>query len=775
MPTPTISPTDLAVTVGTPVRFGVDTSAAAGVTEVWVTEKDGGARIVQLPTQDPATDGRPVVDKVQWDKERGEDDTASFEIHRYARDGDDNYWLSHINQWTTDVQIVQDQKVVFWGPVTLRPTVLAAARVKIDAVGAGWRIGRKMMTPTDTQWSHNFIRNGSFTNGWSHWSPSSGPGAGVLDTVDFETGTQSVRLEPGDMLEQTIRLGFSENYDARLRARVKVDATISAAELRVDRDGLQQTIRGRVGISADTPRGQWVWLVIDVRVVNTGNLLPAEPTVTVDGIVGSGYVRVDRVEWQVRPESLGLPGRPRPVAGWLSPSLAAAHIVATCGADLNMSVLTDPTNDGPDLYPEWISTPMRGSEALRAIVEQSGQEQRWLYSATTRVLEAKTLIGTEYAPSDLTFRLAGGEGAGTSGNVVGLAGDGGIPNPVTRVIARSEDGFTDTAEDTSQLDGMVFEQLEQVPVGVTRLGEWAQAKLRASNDEVTVYPLGVTDRSLLSTIDIGDRVRLVANDGPDTIDRLVRVEKLTATPGEAVPLQLVCAPWVEPDEGLKVPRGAKATTWQNVSDEVTFHGRRLNDVERRLTDARGVERFDELLDVAAKDDDAPDDGDVPVWDSTRERWVPGAAAGGSGAYSSACAVGTWTAGVFSAYGMRWSQRSDEALAIEAAVYDDGLLVTARGNYHVSVVAATASGSAEVEVRVVVDSFNGWRWDGEVNTCRPFAQPQDQGAGVAAASLDLMLHAGAALRVECSASEVVYWVLTVHWLHDAPVAAGNCQS
>lgn len=782
MPTVALTPLDVEWAAGTVDRLS--TVASGADTEVWLTGKDGGARIVRIPTVSDdvlAPDGRPVADKVRWARKVGANDTGSFELARYAKDGDDNYWLSLIEQWTADVQIVHGGVVRVWGPVQTRPVVFGAPRVRIDVLGAGYRLGTKMMTPADTVWSLNRVRNPQFTNGWSHWSPSSGPGAGSLDAGKFETGTQSVKLDAGEGVRQSLRIGISANYDARLRARVWVDAGITTAVLRIERDGLQQTIRGRAAISADTPRGQWVWLVLDVRVVNAGTLLPAEPDVIVDGITGTGSVWVDRVELQIRPESLGLPQR-APVAGWLSPSLAAATIIATAGDDLNMSTLTDPTNDGEDIAAEWIVTPMRASEALRIAAEQSGQEQRWLYTPTARILEAKTLVGTEHDPTSVTLRPVAGEGAGTRGNIAGLEDPqgAGVPAPVTRVIARSEDGFTDSAQDLSGFGGAVFEKLVQAPVGVTDLALFAQAELRASNEDTTVYSLAITDPDLIGVLDIYDRVKLVASDGPDVVDRWVRIEALEVEPGAAVPMTVQASPWVEPDSGLKVPRGAKARTWQSTSDELTFQGRRLNDVERRLTDTKGVERFDELLDVAAVDADAPDDGDVPIYDAARERWVPGPAAGGTGGYATARATGDTTPDSW----LDWSEASDPTW--EPTLYAGGLatdvcggiVVAEPGFYDVAVVGVS-------EDAFTIEAFSdstagGWQWASEADEVPPFCRSNlkimegaDAGDGGASGSIQMALPADHRVLVRIVTAGFVEWSLSLELVAPADIVDGTC--
>ena len=130
MPTTALTPLDVEWTTGEVARF--TTEASGSDVEVWLCEKDGGPRVVRLPTVADdvlAPDGRPVVDNVEWKRKRGADDEASFDISRYAKDGDDVFWLSLIEQWESDVQIVHGGVVKFWGPVRSRPTVFGADRV----------------------------------------------------------------------------------------------------------------------------------------------------------------------------------------------------------------------------------------------------------------------------------------------------------------------------------------------------------------------------------------------------------------------------------------------------------------------------------------------------------------------------------------------------------------------------------------------------------------------------------------------------------------------
>lgn len=630
MPTPALTPTDVVWSSVAPTRLGAvewDPETDDRL-EVWVCDKSGGPRVVKLPAD--------VATNVSWTQTLGEPGEGSFDIARYRTETDDpeatDWWIDRLSQWETEAQIVWEGEIRHWGPVADVPDVPGAELATIPSPDCTWYAGQTVMRAADQVWSRNWVRNPSFASGLSQWITD-----GSIDTSIKESGyAQSLRLDVGESAEQTLTIGLGPSYDAKIRARVRIESGVTDAVLRVERTDLTQTIRAQASISELTPRDQWVWLVVDVRVYNPG-VLPAEPTISIEATSGSGGINVQQMEWTVRPESLGLPGVTAR-APYFTPSLAVAGIVARFGEDRAIGVLTDPLTDGAPIQAIWQTRgDMYASEALRALSDrEDGIEYRWLYSPTARVLEAKQLIGQEHDPGQLTLVVSvddSGDGGSdhAAGTIAKLSGSGGVDKPTTRVIARGEDGFSDTAEDLSGWGGQVFEEVVTVPMGITDKSAYAQAHLMNANTSTRTWDLTLTDHDLISVLRIGDRVTMVLDDGPSQFNGLVRVERITYAPGSATPITLTVSPWVDPGARVKMPRPAKALSLSTAEDE--HHGlvRRVTDVERRLINTGGVDRLEDLLDVDVvyEGDESVADGDVLTWDEDTQRWVGAAASGGS--------------------------------------------------------------------------------------------------------------------------------------------------
>lgn len=600
--------------------------------EVWICDTGGGARIVQIPVG--------IADDVTWSDTRGAQATATFTLDRYAKDPDDDtYWLTKIPRVTSEIQIVWEGRVVHWGPVVGIKSPLGAARASITVADPQWYFGRRLTDSTESVWSRNFVSNPRFDQGFSNWTNS----GGALDTGVKETGTQSVLLETGDDIQQTVQVGLTPSWRGLARARVWVEAAAVGGEFRLERSDLVQTIRAAAQVDAETPRDQWTWLTIDLVVSNPGPL-PALLDLRVDGPDSGGDLWLDRIELQASPESLGIPGAAQRVQ-IMNPSDAAASLIATGGEGVNIAAIVDESSVLAGVDAVWLQRgDMFVSEAQRSLSDRDGGlEFRTVYSLTTRAVEALELVGVEHDPADVTLRVNTGTGAPTNGNATSLDLDGGVANPTTRVRARSEEGFFDEASDPAAWGGLVLEDVVQVPLGIglRDLGKFANARLMDSEGLTNGLRLELSDLSLVSTLRRGDRVKVTVNDGPDVVDALHRIESITYKPGvSAAPVEVDLTVWVDPGPEVVLPRPAAALVPLTLEGVQIVQGRRLFDVERRLANAaQDTNRLEDLLDVdvAYEGVDVIADGDVLTWDEASQRWI-GAEGGGGGGTADAATI-----------------------------------------------------------------------------------------------------------------------------------------
>lgn len=761
------APLEWHVELGSVTRLRAGGGDGTGSLRVYLRDKAGGPRLAEIPPH--------VWSDVEWEETRGQAPTASLSISRTAMDDDLGvYWVQRLQQWTREIEIVWEGETVFWGPISNIPEAWGQPFTRVTCVGAEWYFGRRKMLGSEVFWSRNFVVNPQFDQGFSHWTNEAGGASdrGTLDSAVKETGMQSVRLAPGESLQQRVKWNIPDaSFSPRVRVRLRADAGITDATLRFERSDFVQAISQSAQIGPLTPRDQWVWLTVDSRFVATH--LPIQSYITITDIAGSGDVWVDRVEAIIDPRSFRLRA-PDALRPYMTKSVAAATIVDRVNSELslNIGVLTDPLTDGERIAQPW-EPGMFCSQALRALSDlEDGLEYRWSYASDTRILEAKALVGEEHAPEDVDLRVAG-----VAANVRGGSATGGVDQPVSRMIARDEDGFTDQAEDLGKYDGLILEDQVQAPMGVRDLASLANARLAASNDDTRAWTLEVSDRALISRVRLLDRVPMEVDDGPDQFSGLVRVERRRCRPGAAVPLELTVSRWVDPGLLPKVPRAAKPIVPPGIDDQVIDLSRRTYDLEQRVAGVGGVETLAELLDVDVSDDYAPFDGDVLTYDEGLRLWVPGVGGGGGG-------------GGGGSLPMMYVIGEAGDFAYEDVVYDFwdgdiGLVPTmGGGGAQVASIAPTEPGLWHFVANVIdgagtvriISSSNagGWRFD-EFDSvpCRPFPSTRDE----LSVSVDMpcVRRTGS---TDCTGAAIVVtgdvvWTLQAHRLHYTEMIEGNC--
>jgi len=204
-----------------------------------------------------------------------------------------------------------------------------------------------------------------------------------------------------------------------------------------------------------------------------------------------------------------------------------------------------------------------------------------------------------------------------------------------------------------------------------------------------------------------------------------------------------------------------------LADALVVVERRLLSLERRFRElaASSAKYLFQLLDVSITYDgpEAVVDGDVLTYDAALEKWV-NAAPSGAGQYASIRVddeEGTGTT-------LRWSLASEPGLFIEPVTSGGtrGAVVTAAGVYQVNAW-AWSDGTA---IRVLV---YGPQIDVDSEPCLGQSAADDGVTGAAASTL-MALPAGGHVAVTVTHDgTVARWTLTMHLVHEADVAEGDC--
>lgn len=504
----------------------------------WVTEI-GGPRLFEVPAE-------AILDAT-WSKGLDKTSSATVVIDRYHKLEDESWLQNRFQRVVTEVQIGWDGLIRAWGPVLDRARTPGSEACQVKTSGWPYWYGCRLVGDEQPTWSREWLVNPQFADDLAGWTTQGTP---TLDTGDFETGTQSVQLEDGDAITQRVWVGQSGEYQLRVWVRAKVPEGVddTSEAVRVWATGVADTFQTRQVWGDAETHTAWTWVIVDATVRHAAGAAPKGIHVQVSGGPG-GTVKVDQVMMQISPAHLpggGRGGQTR--ARQLSQRLAFQSLVNVVGPDFNIRPAA--TLDGRTINAPWANRPdVFASEGFRQLTDaDEGVEHTELNTDTDRIDLMSDLIGVQHDPEDVTLRvrIAGGPG---NCSLIGPINDA-TGRPVSEMIVMGEEQFWGSYRDETAYDGKLLQDLAQAPTGTptSELDRRAKHELEAgrADDLSTVLTLVVEDLDVASLLDVGDRVHLVLDDGPDQIDDLVRIQSGEWAPLSAQPLKITVVPWVEP-------------------------------------------------------------------------------------------------------------------------------------------------------------------------------------------------------------------------------------
>ena len=477
--------------------------------QVWVTGV-GGPRLHDITA---------AVVSASWSERLGSmpSSSASLEVERYALldDEDPGSWVvAELLRVEREVQIVHRGRVVFWGPVISLSRQVGAATVDVSCAGAEWWFGVRLIADVDEDvFGVEQIR-----------PPAVFDPARDVVTDPFEWG----------------RTVWFATSDWRFTADVFVDSSVADATpiLSVEVPGGTSDPRvAGVVTAGQLSRDVWTTAVVTMTIPVTGG---AGRALTLD-VSGSGASAGDvlcrEVSAQVSPTSVGLDEEETPEARFYSAASSWLEIV-TYVSDFGFVGWAE--SDGPMGQTGWKRPDVFASEAARHLTESVGGPEIDidLYPAV-RIARLRDRRGVEHDPGDLTLDTT---------SVVSFGGwASGVGRPITEWVVANDEGFTGSYHDTSLFGGLRLQEFIAAPTGTPASTLRARAEWQASQ-AATTYSEEITasvEMVHVTTLRLGDRVRVVVDDGPDQWDGLMRVMSRTVDPSAAA-FEVALVPWVEP-------------------------------------------------------------------------------------------------------------------------------------------------------------------------------------------------------------------------------------
>lgn len=493
--------------------------AATGL-EVHVTAV-GGARTIQVPTE--AIIGCTYTDPLDGSV------TAELVIDRYYQMPDTSWLAHHIAPISPaavrEIQIVSDGKVVCWGPPIRGRRDVASGEFAVTVADADWWLGHVLLPGVDPSWGREWLTNPEWADGTLKGWFGVGP---TVTPVGAESGF-NVDLDGSDLAQQ-VHFPFDRSVLVRWTARVWVAASVpDATVIMVARvpAGTQDPPVTRQILASQVNRDQWQTVVVEFEVTNEGSFdggRTATFRFKADGTL-SPDVRVDETSVQVNAASLGVEIPERKFSPWMTQQQAHFAVIHAVGEQFNIAASAD--GGGRQIETPWqIRKDVYASEAERQITDAGGVEMEMLRTITQRVATLRAgMRGVEHSAVALTLEVGV--------NVTALSGwESGTGDPASEWIVFGESGFTGSFYDGSKFGGLVLQRIVAAPTGTadSELASRAAKAAQDADDDSESMTLGLP-RSLAATVGCGDRVWLVADDGPDQFTGWVRVTSRTVDAG----------------------------------------------------------------------------------------------------------------------------------------------------------------------------------------------------------------------------------------------------
>lgn len=491
--------------------------------QVWITAV-GGARLYRVPDA--------AITKVQWSETLAAmpSSSATLNVDRYALldDEDPGSWVvAQLQRIVREIQIVHQGRVVFWGPILSMKRQPGAATVDVACSGCEYWFGsRLMMLPTETTVGEGLIYSGGVNldfedelAGWEVITPTP-----VSNNVDQESGSFCIDLD-GGVIRQTLTYLGAVEWRVTLRVKVAAAVADSTVILRVTSPATAGFPTMTTEVTAlEAPRDEWVTLQAFLP-TETAPLVHREVRVEIAALAAAaGEVLANSV--RLSPAIVGDTGQDGHFGMW-SQQRAWMDIVGRLDG---FGITATADAEGTPIATEWRRRDVFASEAARQLTDTGGCEVEMVLAPSTRVAALRIpLRGTEHDPG--TFALSTG-----TGGIVSVDGwSTGVDRPFTEWTIADDAGREGTYRDATLFGGLLIQNYEAAPTGTDPDALEARAQVaadRAGSALVEQMTLTVP-MALCSDLQVGDRIEVTADDGPDQYADLMRVEAKTVDPAAA--------------------------------------------------------------------------------------------------------------------------------------------------------------------------------------------------------------------------------------------------
>lgn len=464
-----LSDPGVVLTRGGEPRWGTDSPAVGGVWEIWVTDPFDGALIANL--------GSRAVNAATLTKKISGPDTFVFSAP-CADAG-----VAEIVPFQTQIQVFRGGHLEFRGWVVHIDQEGTSPLDTFTCMDSLFITSRRFWS--GSPWAREWLRNPRFDDDFTSWTTD----ACTLDTVDFETGTQSVQI---GSISQVLSPDLSSNpWGATIQARVKVAADVVAArglEVRVAAVGVgNEPELVTAPITAGTPRDVWTTLTVQ---------LPARSRLTpgIEVLVNNtdpGIVKLDRVSFRITQADGANIEQPPNVA------VDARGLFAGLLSDLGIGFRREGTGDAGIA----IDVDRFGDELWQVPVD-AGLCDIWMeYTRTTEtVVQSTPRRGRTIPAEDLSFSWSADTPLSNSVANFQLTAD--YTKAASEVVAIGEDGFHGVSTDPTNPWGILLQESVTAPQGTLPgdLEAFAERQRRTSLGDVrtlTVRPVNLLFGSVL--------------------------------------------------------------------------------------------------------------------------------------------------------------------------------------------------------------------------------------------------------------------------------------
>jgi hypothetical protein len=469
-----ISDPGVILTRGSVPRWGTDSPAVGGAMTIKVTNPFDGAVIADLGA-------RAVNNAIHTRKATGPE---QYVFSAPCADAG----VAEIVPFFTQVQVFRGGHLDFRGWVIHIDQPSDSPFDTFTCLDSLFITSRRFWS--GSPWAREWLRNPRFDDDFTSWTNSDC----TLDTVDFETGTQSVQI---GSISQVLSPDLSSNpWGATIQARVKVAADVVEArglEVRVAALGVgNEPELVTSPITASTPRD--VWTTLTVQLPPKSRLTPG-----IEVLVNNtdpGIVKLDRVSFRITQADGANIEQPPNVA------VDARALFAGLLGDLGIGF----RHEGSGGAGIAIDVDRFGDELYQTAVD-AGIADIWMeYTRTTEtVVESTPRRGRTIPTEELSFSWSAATPLSNSIAAYQFTAD--YTKAASEVVAIGEDGFHGVSTDPTNPWGILLQESVTAPNGTAPgdLEAFAERQRRTSLGDVrtlTIRPVNL----VFGAIEPGDVV-----------------------------------------------------------------------------------------------------------------------------------------------------------------------------------------------------------------------------------------------------------------------------